>query len=380
MNATIVGNIIGSNVMGGEIIGAKLHIGFGDDNKSPRIYSKLTDGDTWKIQKAPSQNTAYADSQNEDGALYVDEHGNVVCNNLIMYGGEINVGGFHVYDIDSPAADGYSGMTNFGETDLVGPVHIYGNLGVGYPNNYNDDGAKGNFYQTHGLVAMGIREVDIAEGGEFMGQAIKDYHAPFRLDSKGTSGKNDPNTVEGNFWPMHFHCSYTGLIEDGGSVSTWFTTMDIFKAPEKENLYPADGGHNYFRVSEWGTSAIRLSFRQDWLPQEEEEKGTPMNDKRYASKENGYVATMGPAEYAGDAGENNGGVGFGIATAKGITMNLQAGKNLGMMGDANVLVYSGMDDGTGAKASLLLSKAGDIQGGAKGGVIKFLNMGLGDPT
>jgi hypothetical protein len=48
MNATIVGNIIGSNIMGGSIIGAELHIGYNDNNYSPRKYSLLTSGDNWR--------------------------------------------------------------------------------------------------------------------------------------------------------------------------------------------------------------------------------------------------------------------------------------------------------------------------------------------
>jgi hypothetical protein len=64
-----------------------------------------------------------------------------------MYGGEINVGGFHVFDTTNPTSGGMSGMVNFGETDLVGPVHIYGNLGVGYPTNrLGVVGNEGNFY------------------------------------------------------------------------------------------------------------------------------------------------------------------------------------------------------------------------------------------
>jgi hypothetical protein len=146
MNATIVGNIIGSNIMGGSVIGSELHIGYDANNTSPRVYSEMLSGDSWETHTAPTQNTGYADNTNKDGAFYVKNNGDVVANHLTMYGGEINVGGFHVYDAKAAVADGMSGIVNFGETDLVGPVHIYGNLGIGIPVNPAVIGSSGNFY------------------------------------------------------------------------------------------------------------------------------------------------------------------------------------------------------------------------------------------
>jgi hypothetical protein len=143
---------------------------------------------------------------------------------------------------------------------------------------------------------MGVPYSAISTGGEFMDTEVKESDAPFRLLSREV---NTRNVVEGNFWPMHFHVDFTGVVsgKGGGSVKNWMTTMNIFQAPAKPNLYPVEGGHNFFRVSEWGTSVIRLNFRDNWLPQEIPEVGPPMKDNKFADSLNGWSATMGPTMY-----------------------------------------------------------------------------------
>jgi hypothetical protein len=54
MNATIKGNIIGSNIMGGTIAGAEIRIGYANGISS-RIRHRVVSGDEWVNLIAPVQ-------------------------------------------------------------------------------------------------------------------------------------------------------------------------------------------------------------------------------------------------------------------------------------------------------------------------------------
>lgn len=89
------------------------------------------------------------------------------CASARIYGGHIDIGSFHILGPSSEGINGeplswddYGRLVQFGESDFIGVVHCYGNLGVGP--NLSDDAADnggsnfGHFTQIRGQVAMGI--------------------------------------------------------------------------------------------------------------------------------------------------------------------------------------------------------------------------------
>ncbi len=176
MNGVFMGNVIGSNIVGGRIQGVE--IGIGCTVKEAYQYQHILDHCEWPPLRAPSyewisdprmDNVMLQNCEEGVPAFYIDKYGNAAASSMRIFGGSIDIGTFHIKgkppltDASSEAGKqegGYGELLQYGMSDFVGLVHCYGNLGVG-PNLKPGGGLSGgsnygNFTQVKGQVAMGI--------------------------------------------------------------------------------------------------------------------------------------------------------------------------------------------------------------------------------
>lgn len=369
MNGVFMGNVLGSNFVGGRIQGSEIGIGFEGGDEGYNFY-EVVQGDQWPPLIGPRQQRRNAQDTNrgefdKDGEIiprfYVDRFGNMNCATANIFGGRIDIGSFHVLGPQEVGVDGevlndtnYGKLVQFGESDFVGVVHCYGNLGLG-PNldeGGGDEGGSnfGNFTQVRGQVALGIsapkddpasvhKEVAVAMGmlgsqngrygdrmayrsspGNKTGEAATlEQAAFFGLDSAGDLPKDDNKSFyAGHFWPMSFNYNTEAKMAQEfakiKAVPAWMTTMNQFKAVEgfspgrtqQQEAAPQGnsikGGSNYFRVSPFATESRFVFLKEAWSDEQECEMPKPDT----------YVGYMGLTERAGGAGSDslNWGIGF----------------------------------------------------------------------
>lgn len=376
MNGVFMGNVIGSNFVGGRIQGSEIGIGTGQGDDGYQ-YDKVNSDDDWPYLIAPTSikqgsrdaNNGMIDDSEAVPRFWVDRFGNTSMATAHIRGGSIDIGSFHVLGPNEYTADGtpinsdtYGKLVQFGESDFVGLVHCYGNLGVG-PNLEDSDATNGgsnfgHFTQVKGQVAMGIavpknnltsvhswvsnemgmdgtvyksskygarvayRAAEGVKAGEI---GTLEQATFFGIDSAGELPKDDNiDFYSGHFWPMSFNYSTNNDMKDVmqklGMVPAWFTTMNIFKASAGFTPGATDaqsssnedndggemvevGGSNYFRVSPFATESRFNYIKINW--QKEEECALPTADS--------YGGYMGLTERAGNgasAGANAWGIGF----------------------------------------------------------------------
>lgn len=107
MNGVFMGNVIGSNILGGRIQGAELGIGKPQeiDWSKVRVIDSLCD---WHNLLMPiSRNLTEEEEKRANGAFSVDTDGNVICRNIAIYGGSVDLGTFHIIGTEVSADDGY---------------------------------------------------------------------------------------------------------------------------------------------------------------------------------------------------------------------------------------------------------------------------------
>lgn len=353
MNGVFMGNVIGSNFVGGRIQGSEIGIG-GGINKDGYYWYQVKRLCDWPPLAAPAQERANSRDVNhgeiaDDEPIpnfYVDRFGNMHCASARIYGGHIDIGSFHILGPSSEGINGeplswddYGRLVQFGESDFIGVVHCYGNLGVG-PNlarDAADNGGSnfGHFTQIRGQVAMGIAapKNDPASVHESVSRALgmtmhsrpgagtygqrMSYRGSanaevgvaqtleqasfFGLDSAGELPKGDnKDFYSGHFWPMSFNYTTNAEIEEAlqsaNVVPAWFTTMNIFKAlggftpAAVANQTDISGGSNYFRVSPFAVESRFNYIKQDWS--DEDKCALPQKDT--------YVGYMGLTERSGD--------------------------------------------------------------------------------
>lgn len=358
MNAVIIGNVIGSNIIGGRIQGCEIGIGT-CDNDEPYQFQKIISDCDWPPLKAPlyqwitdprENNVEIQGCENRVPAFYVDKFGNVSASSMRIFGGSIDIGTFHIRgrtphsNASQQAEDNaYGELIQYGMSDFVGLVHCYGNLGVG-PNTNGQSGNSGgsnfgNFTQVKGQVAMGIayKEGDTTVHqwtARKLGMERKNYSiksnsiAPYRAstnDKPGITGTlqqaaffgidaspdiperpgDDGKTYRGHWWPMtHYYDPSGGLPGQytDEQVPGWFTTMNLFQS--KPAAVPAgqpdqdpevQKGGNYFRVSAFGTESRFIFFKTKW--QDEDKAETP-------SWQN-YSGYFGLTQRNGDGGKGS---------------------------------------------------------------------------
>ena len=311
MNGVFMGVIIGSNIVGGRIQGSEIGIGHrpshANDSFVMKIYNrKGEEGNDygnrdceyqylmapWDFKRPIDENGT--PGQCEDGGglgFYVNANGDVVANNIKIYGGSIDMGRFHIMGGSGPDDPDYGHLVNIAETDLIGPTHIYGNIAIGpalnaqvgadrpssdlppdqvtgplYPSAWRGKQNQGNLFQTRGIVALGIPlpgddDVSLHKKAVYdeLLSGIKLYNAS-ASSSGGHTGIGEGNSLEqnaffgidtlnsylpiegssdedrrlqGHFWPLHFQYSNTNAKATGQkdvTVAGFVTVMDIFKS------------------------------------------------------------------------------------------------------------------------------------------------------
>lgn len=375
MNGVFMGNVIGSNFVGGRIQGSEIGIGTGQEDDGYQ-YDKVNSDDDWPRLLAPTSikqgsrdaNNGMIDESEKVPRFWVDRFGNTSMATAHIRGGSIDIGSFHILGPDEYLADGtpinsdsYGKLVQFGESDFVGLVHCYGNLGVG-PNLEDSDATNGgsnfgHFTQVKGQVAMGIvtpknnltkahqwvsnqlgmdgtvyksskygaRAAYRATAGATVGETMTlEQTSFFGIDSAGELPKDD-NTdfYSGHFWPMSFNYSTNNDMKQELDkikvVPAWFTTMNIFKAAggftpgavgdqagtgqNESGERMSQGGSNYFRVSPFATESRFTYLKINWQDE----------DKCELPKPETYAGYMGLTERAGNnamTGANGWGIGF----------------------------------------------------------------------
>lgn len=130
MNGVFLGNILGSNIVGGRIRGAEIGIGDKKGNKYDTIYYPLGYTDDWRYLTPPVLG-AIDISKMAPSSFYVNSDGVVWCKDIYIYGGSLSLGRFHVlgtHDINGAEVDEdeQGHLIQFGHSDFVGPTHMYG--------------------------------------------------------------------------------------------------------------------------------------------------------------------------------------------------------------------------------------------------------------
>lgn len=288
MNGVFMGNVIGSNIVGGRVQGVE--IGIGCTVKEAYQYQHILDHCDWPPLLAPSykwitdprmDNVMLQNCEEGVPAFYVDKYGNAAASSMRIFGGSIDIGTFHIKgkppltDASSEAGKqegGYGELLQYGMSDFVGLVHCYGNLGVG-PNlkkggGLNGGSNYGNFTQVKGQVAMGIvyAEGDTTQHewvARALGMHTNQYGssggsvAPYMAAPQASVGEcttlqqtaffgidtspdapsvTDGKVYRGHFWPMAFYYSSDAadveeVTKNGQQkVPAWFTTMNMYQA------------------------------------------------------------------------------------------------------------------------------------------------------
>lgn len=233
MNGVFLGNVIGSNILGGRIQGAEIGVGFDTEgNKGGMWLLEKPDGSDCDWAKLYSPSEVYWEATNENNGNYYDEddrywrpptpfyvstEGEVWAEKLHIRGGTIDLGHFHIVGPDENSEGGdaskdwtYGKIIQFGESDFIGHTHFYGNIGIGP--NLNDDPQKGvdikrydpagkggghprggNLYVTRGQVGLGIM---LPEAGRILGfhtpSTVKDGEMGLNEEQQGTRRRGAP--------------------------------------------------------------------------------------------------------------------------------------------------------------------------------------------
>lgn len=330
MNGVFMGNVIGSNIIGGRIQGVELGIGDPEeiDFSKIRVIDQLDD---WNRLTPPTTKPLDQDKIDEiTGSTSIDPNGSMVVSDITIYGGKLDMGSFHIIGddtLDKYGNSAYGHLVQFGHSDFVGATHFYGNIGIGpdESNHADKTGAdNGNLFQTNGIAALGIlyQTQEFVWHNYFAGDKGKMNDSMSykysRIPAPGDPGilnmrygsesieqaamfavntrtkekiENVGEGYVGHFWPMSYRYVNAKIAPDQDDkdptlygVHAYMTTMDIFKSRPFEvdsNLFasklPVDGG-NYFRVGPWGYEFIRGYICQRWQP--EDKSAAPTVDRK----------------------------------------------------------------------------------------------------
>lgn len=201
MNGVFLGNVIGSNIIGGRLNGTEIGIG---RNLKPEEWANslwLKHYGNWGYLWGPSVKygkNKITEKWDDDvqkirrsfiRTSQINADGSALFKKIYVLGGEVHIGTFHIlgktpwYSVgdnqeDNGCLAGQHGrdheghLIQLGVSDFLGPTHFYGSIGIG-PNLYNDndmesqvfDGGKGHLLQTNGLTALGIILPPTESGG-----------------------------------------------------------------------------------------------------------------------------------------------------------------------------------------------------------------------
>lgn len=149
------------------------------------------------------------------------------------------------------------------------------------------------------------------------GPAALEAYSMFGLDSL----HRGDYVTEGHFWPMAFKYN--------DNNRAYFTTMNIFRNRERDNIIDGDGSYyypNFFRVGPYGCEATQIYFRKNFKSEYDDELPDP--------DDNGE-GTYGFVGYRSLS--NWGGTSWAHATAADFAMGMSSWKG------AHVVIKSDMD-------------------------------------
>lgn len=319
MNGIFMGVIVGSNIIGGRIQGAEIGVGERTTNTNKTVYliDTLSNCD-YSLMTPPVENEAVtaasllsAKGGGEKLGLYVAPDGDVIANNIAIYGGRIDVGHFHIIGrrTNSGLEEGH--LIQAAHSDFIGETHCYGGLAVA-PATTSSSGKYhgsnyGNLFQTSGKVALGIlpekhenfvnRFWSKASSSGYVGSKgsglegnAYEQGAIFGIDtSNETNGQ-----YQGHFWPLAFRFNNKNRTSVRLSYAT---TMNIFANQGTSDVlglqypYTRDGG-NYFRIGPWGSEGSFHFIRKNFQLETDCEEPNPTN----------YLGWLGIVDRAGEGG------------------------------------------------------------------------------
>lgn len=223
MNGVFLGNVIGSNIVGGRIQGVEMGVGEMSDDYQYWTFSN-TRADTWKWLQPPALvRHGTIRNRSSNGKFSVDPEGNVIAASLTLVGGQIDLGSFHIRgtqntkfqstDADQPTTEG--DLLQMGHSDFVGPTHFYGNVGIGpalfpsyaktdadgnetgeyywgnginAPGNADSVPRTGNLFQTNGIVALGIQLPVGLKLSDVSTEVVENIHGIFAPAGENSDG------------------------------------------------------------------------------------------------------------------------------------------------------------------------------------------------
>ena len=251
MNAFIKGNLVSSNIIGSQFFNGdgtfavtengNLGIGKNENDWSEEVvhdiynpgelhYSELWSHVTPQtypkyVSEYLIENTgAHDDFTSGHFSFFVSSDGTVLCQNIHIAGGSLNIGDFHII------GEKENETTNMNTGDVVsfGTMYLVGNKNnSGTPPGENEYAVQawGDFYLRGALVNLGKvllggspEKYLPTVPGENSNYSPNTYNSPFSLIPGDTykditfNGPNPP--LEGAFWPLHFYMSKDIIKKD----------------------------------------------------------------------------------------------------------------------------------------------------------------------
>lgn len=246
MNAFIKGNIIGSNIIGSQYFNAEgsyvvtedgnMGVGKGNGDWTEWVvnsgYTSLWSGQvpTRSPRQVSSWLNATVRNQRRDFvdggfAFYVSYDGTVICKDIHIAGGSLNIGNFHIIGYD-PTVGGweYGDVVSYGTMYLVGRQP---NEGIPRINQDTAVEAWGDFYLRGKLTNLG----PVFLGGtpekyaySSGGYVARSRNSPFSISPTIEDGwyQDEPRfPVRGSFWPFYFHSAQGALTPNTNGA--WVT-------------------------------------------------------------------------------------------------------------------------------------------------------------
>lgn len=297
MNAFIKGNIVGSNIIGSQFFNAdatfavtkdgNLGIGKGVGDWLKEVvqsgYSIAWSARVPQVEQVnistylPTTKNQRSDFLKGDGfAFYVSNEGKVVCQDIHIGGGSIDIGNFHVI---GESGGGYEGgdVVSFGTMYLVGRKHSAPGPGVSALEVWGDIHARGRLANLGQVLLGGSWEKNRnttswnATTG-MQGMTVPTtFNSPFSITpSLGAAGSVTSKStfpVRGAMWPLYFNCG----AEPGtgaGVNNYWVSFSTSATGSSYTNYMPAFSNRAVKKFASSGfscTLADKLTWRVDQI-------------------------------------------------------------------------------------------------------------------
>lgn len=302
MNGVFMGNILGSNIIGGRMVGTE--IGIGDPIEVGDLDGfTLPQKSNWGEMKSAELKRLDEMGRNDQLIDFFEQikrkshilpNGRAAFKEVFIYGGEIHLGTFHIlgdlsnYGLadDVPNNKEEKGhLLQYGLSEFMGPTHFYSSVGIAPDftdkRNRMDSGAKNqssNLFQTLGLAALGII-APVDENGNYSTEfhkwisekrtytTDKEQNTYF-MDQK--TGKNVTNGIQYN--AVTFECGKPKIcnVNDGKSVEQVamfaVNTSEPVRSEDFEEAIPTTGNNTpNFNLDGFKEYILDLENYRDWF-------------------------------------------------------------------------------------------------------------------